>query len=308
MCGIVGWINYNEDLLKKKEFIVPMTDTLANRGPDASGIWSSNHALLGHRRLIVVDPAGGSQPMTRKYGEKEYVITYNGELYNTLDLRKELEAKGHVFKSNSDTEVLLVSYIEWGPDCVEYLNGIYAFGIWSEADQSLFIARDRFGVKPLFYTLIGDSFLFASEIKALLANPLVKREVGPDGLAEIFMLGPARTPGHGVFKNIYEVKPAHSIIFDRKGLREKRYWKLESKPHTDSIDQTVEKVRNLVLDAIKRQLVADVPLCTFLSGGLDSSIISAVTAKCFKEEGNKQLHTFSIDYVDNDIYFKPSLF
>jgi len=308
MCGIAGWINLKEDLHMKKEIMNEMIDTLINRGPDASGIWSSNHALLGHRRLIVVDPAGGSQPMIRKYGENEYVITYNGELYNTQDLRKKLEAKGHVFKSHSDTEVLLVSYIEWGPECVEHLNGIYAFGVWSEKDQSLFIARDRFGVKPLFYTLTGDSFLFASEIKALLANPLVKREVDSDGLAEIFGLGPARTPGHGVFKNINEVKPAHFIIYDQNGLRGKRYWKLESTPHTDSVDETVEKVRNLVLDAINRQLVADVPVCTFLSGGLDSSIISAVTAKAFMAEGNKQLHTFSVDYIDNDIYFKPSLF
>ncbi|AEV69154.1 asparagine synthase (glutamine-hydrolyzing) [Acetivibrio clariflavus] len=308
MCGIAGWINLKEDLHMKKDIMNEMIDTLVNRGPDASGTWCSNHVLLGHRRLIVVDPAGGSQPMARKYGENEYVITYNGELYNTQDLRKELEAKGHVFNSHSDTEVLLVSYIEWGPECVEHLNGIYAFGVWSEKDQSLFIARDRFGVKPLFYTLTGDSFLFASEIKALLANPLVKREVGPDGLAEIFALGPARTPGHGVFKNISEVKPAHFIIYDQNGLREKRYWKLESKPHTDSVDQTVEKVRNLVLDAINRQLVADVPVCTFLSGGLDSSIISAVTAKAFMADGNKQLHTFSVDYIDNDIYFKPSLF
>lgn len=308
MCGIAGWINHKESLHKKREIMNSMIDTLVNRGPDSFGTWTCEHAILAHRRLIVVDPDGGSQPMTRKYGENEYVITYNGELYNTLDLRKELEARGHIFKSNSDTEVLLVSFIEWGHNCVEYLNGIYAFGIWSEKDQSLFIARDRFGVKPLFYTLLGNSLLFASEIKALLANPLIKSEVGPDGLAEIFMLGPARTPGHGVFKNINEVKPAHFMIFDQSGLREKRYWKLESNPHTDSINDTVEKVRNLVLDAINRQLVADVPLCTFLSGGLDSSIISAVTANSFKDNGNKQLHTFSVDYVDNDIYFKPSLF
>lgn len=308
MCGIAGWINHKDNLHKKKEIMNQMIDTLVYRGPDASGTWTSNHALFAHRRLIVVDPDGGSQPMIRKYGENEYVITYNGELYNTLDLKKELEAKGHIFKSNSDTEVLLVSFIEWGSRCVEYFNGIYAFGIWSEKDQSLFMARDRFGVKPLFYTLLGKSLLFASEIKALLANPLIKHEVGPDGLAEIFALGPARTPGHGVFKNIHEVKPAHFMVFDQNGLRERRYWKLESNPHTDSIENTIEKVRDLVLDAVNRQLVADVPLCTFLSGGLDSSILSAVTAKSFRDRGNKQLHTFSIDYIDNDVYFKPSLF
>jgi len=308
MCGIAGWINFRENLLEEKDTINSMIDTLTNRGPDASGTWCSNDALLAHRRLIVIDPAGGSQPMTRIYGKKEYVLTYNGELYNTLDLRKELESKGHVFKSNSDTEALLLSFIEWGPKCVEYLNGIYAFGVWNEADKSLFIARDRFGVKPLFYTKLGNSLLFASEIKALLANPQVKHEVGADGLAEIFTLGPARTPGHGIFKNIYEVKPAHCMLFDQNGLREKRYWKLESRPHTDNIEDTVEKVQNLVQDAINRQLVADVPLCTFLSGGLDSSIISAVAAKSFKDKKNQQLHTFSVDYIDNDVYFKPSLF
>lgn len=308
MCGIAGWINLKEYLLGKEEIMNSMIKTLANRGPDANGTWSSPHALIAHRRLIVVDPTGGCQPMTRKYGENEYVITYNGELYNTVDLRKELESKGHIFRSNSDTEVLLVSFIEWGPKCVEYLNGIYAFAIWSEKDHNLFMARDRFGVKPLFYTLIGNSLLFASELKALLVNPLVKHDVGPDGLAEIFTLGPARTPGHGVFKNIYEVKPAHCMLFDANGLRDIKYWELESKPHTDSLKGTIDKVRELVLDAINRQLIADVPICTFLSGGLDSSIISAVAASSFKNNGKGQIHTFSIDYVDNDAYFKPSLF
>lgn len=301
-------INLKENISQNEEILNLMINTLSNRGPDASGTWLSTHALLAHRRLIVVDPAGGSQPMTKKYGENEYVITYNGELYNTVDLRKELQAKGHIFSSKSDTEVLLVSYIEWGPKCVEYLNGIYAFAIWSEKDQSLFMARDRFGVKPLFYTLSGDSLVFASELKALLANPFIKHDVASDGLAEIFTLGPARTPGHGVFKNISEIKPAHCILFDKNGVHDKKYWFLESKPHTDNLDITIDKVRELVLDAINRQLVADVPICTFLSGGLDSSAISAVAANHFKNKGIGPLHTFSIDYVDNDIYFKPSLF
>lgn len=308
MCGIAGWIDLKEDLRQREEIMNSMIKTLENRGPDDSGTCFSPHALIAHRRLIVVDPAGGIQPMIRQYGENKYVITYNGELYNTLDLRKELEAKGHIFKSNSDTEVLLVSFIEWGAKCVEYLNGIYAFAIWSEKDRSLFMARDRFGVKPLFYTLIKDSLIFASELKALLANPLIAHEVDSDGLAEIFTLGPARTPGHGVFKNIYEVKPAHCILFDIDGLHIRKYWSLESRLHTDSLDTTVDKVRELVLDAINRQLVADVPLCTFLSGGLDSSAISAIAANSFKNEGKGQLHTFSVDYVNNDIYFKPSLF
>jgi len=308
MCGIAGWIDMKEDISSQQYIVEGMSETLANRGPDASGSWASPHALIAHRRLTVVDPAGGGQPMIRERGGYKYVITYNGELYNTLDLRRELESRGHTFTSNSDTEVLLVSYIEWGPECVEYLNGIYAFGIWSEKDQSLFLARDRFGVKPLFYALRGSSLIFASELKALLVHPLVKPEVDAEGLAEVFSLGPSRTPGHGVFKDVWEVKPAYCILFNRDGMHVRKYWSLESCTHEDSFEETVEKLSVLVNDAIIRQLVADVPVCTFLSGGLDSSAITAIAAKSFKEERNLQLHTYSIDYVGNEKYFKPSSF
>lgn len=308
MCGIAGWVNLRNNISGQAAIVKAMADTLSNRGPDAEGMWTSAHAIFGHRRLTVVDPAGGSQPMIRQQGCRSYIIIYNGELYNTLDLRRELETKGHTFSSNSDTEVLLISYMEWGPECVEHLNGIFAFGIWSEKDESLFLARDRFGVKPLFYTIKEDSVIFASELKAILAHPLVRAQADNEGLAEIFSLGPARTPGHGVFKDIYEVKPSCSLLYTHAGIQHKKYWSLESMPHTDSLEQTVEAVRSLVLDAIRRQLVADVPVCTFLSGGLDSSAISAVAANAFRERDNAPLHTYSIDYVDNDKYFRPSSF
>lgn len=308
MCGIAGWIDLKSDLISQQDIMVTMTKKLSQRGPDAEGFYVSSNALLGHRRLIVVDPEGGGQPMIRFRGENKYVIVYNGELYNTLDLRYELETIGHTFSSNSDTEVLLVSYIEWGANCIEHLNGIFAFGIWDQTERSLFLGRDRFGVKPLFYAQRGSSLIFASEIKALLANPLVRAEVDFEGLAEVFSLGPARTPGHGIFKDVYEVKPANSILFDNSGIHHRKYWSLISTPHTDNIDDTISKIRLLVLDAIKRQLVADVPVCTFLSGGLDSSAITAVAAGIFEKTGKGQLHTYSIDYVDNDRYFKPSSF
>jgi len=308
MCGIAGWIDLKADLTSRQNIIEGMTEKLSSRGPDAKGYWVSPNALLGHRRLVVVDPEGGGQPMIRQKGDTKYVIVYNGELYNTLDLRRELEDKGHFFTSNSDTEVLLVSYIEWGEACIEHLNGIFAFGIWNEKDKSLFLGRDRFGVKPLFFAQRGSSFIFGSELKALLANPLVEAEVACEGLAEIFALGPSRTPGNGVFKSVFEVKPAHCVHFDSYGFRIRKYWSLASKPHTDSILDSVSKIRELVLDAIKRQLVADVPVCTFLSGGLDSSAITAIASNVFKESGNGQLHTYSIDYVDNDRYFKSSAF
>lgn len=308
MCGITGWIDWEEDLKQKRNIVASMTESLSARGPDASGIWLSNRAAFGHRRLCVVDPEGGAQPMIRKLGEKTYVITYNGELYNTPDLRERLEARGYTFSTHCDTEVLLVSYIEWGTECIKYFNGIYAFGIWDDSEQKLFMARDRMGVKPLFYALHGRSFLFGSELKALLAHPAIKPEVGMEGLAEVFALGPSRTPGHGVFKGISEVRPGFCLVFDRNGLRMHRYWALESVPHTYGLEATISTVRQLVEDSIERQLVSDVPVCTFLSGGLDSSAISVFSAKGFKKLGWGQLHTYSIDYVDNDRFFKPSEF
>lgn len=308
MCGIAGWINLKENISTNEKIIGDMTDTLLNRGPDASGRWISSHALIGHRRLIVVDPAGGSQPMVRNYGDNTYVISYNGELYNTMELRSRLENYGHRFHSFSDTEVLLVSYINWGTDCTAYLNGIYAFAVWDEKEQSLFLARDRFGVKPLFYTQKGNSFIFGSELKTLLSHPFIEASVDSEGLAEVFSLGPAKTPGHGIFKGIREVKPAHYILHNNNGTFIRRYWKLESKPHTDNLYDTVDKVNELVNDSITRQLSADVPVCTFLSGGLDSSAITAIAADVFNKTGKGRLHTYSVDFSGNAQYFKPSHF
>lgn len=308
MCGITGWINIKDDISSQKNILKKMTDKLINRGPDDFGYWYSNHALLGHRRLIVIDPSGGGQPMVRYQGKNPYVIVYNGELYNTSELRNQLKSKGHTFSSNSDTEVLLKSFIEWGPNCSNYINGIYAFAIWNEKEKTLFLCRDRFGVKPLFYTLLGNSLIFGSELKAILAHPEVEAVIDEEGLSEIFALGPARTPGHGVFKGIYELKPAHSLIYNKSGIHIYKYWSLESHPHTDDIDKTIETVRDLLKDSIERQLVSDVPICTFLSGGLDSSTITAISANYFRRKKHKQLHTYSIDYVDNERYFKSSSF
>ncbi|PKM83657.1 MAG: asparagine synthetase B, partial [Firmicutes bacterium HGW-Firmicutes-13] len=218
MCGITGWIDWEKNLNEEKPVLEAMIETLSWRGPDAAGMWLSSHAALGHRRLIVVDPRGGGQPMTRHYVNRTYTITYNGELYNTLELRKELESRGYEFLTrNSDTEVLLLSYIEWGPDCIEHLNGIFAFGIWDEFRQRLFLARDRLGVKPLFYAELGSTFLFGSELKTLLAHPSIRPVVKAEGLAEIFIIGPSRTPGHGVYEGISEVKPGHCLTYDRNG-------------------------------------------------------------------------------------------
>ncbi|XCS10389.1 asparagine synthase (glutamine-hydrolyzing) [Aeribacillus pallidus] len=308
MCGIAGWINFQQSLFQNTEIMEDMIDTLSKRGPDDTNIWGKKHVLFGHKRLVVIDPECGRQPMTKQKEDNSYTICYNGELYNTEDIRKELLKKGYTFRGHSDTEVLLASYMEWKEECVHHLNGIYAFAVWDSADEKLFIARDRLGVKPLFFYENNGNFLFASEIKALLANPEVDALLDQEGLQEIMALGPSRSPGSGVFKGIQELRPAHALSFNRDGLKIWRYWNVKSNPHEDSFEETVEKVRELLIDAVTRQLVSDVPLCTFLSGGLDSSAITAIAARTFEKEGKGHLHTYSIDYEGNSEYFQQSEF
>lgn len=308
MCGIAGWINTKTDIFDNMEIIKNMTDKLVTRGPDNSGYYRCENIILGHRRLIIVDAEGGVQPMIRQFGEHKFVLVYNGELYNTDDLRGKLKAKGHKFESYSDTEVLLVSYIEWGPECVNHINGIFAFGVWDEYNKTLFLARDHLGVKPLFYCYKDNNLVFASQIKALLANPLVEPVIDGEGIMEILGLGPARSLGNGVFKDIKEIPPAHYLFYKEGTISLKEYWKLEARQHEENFQQTTETVRNLLVDAIERQLVSDVPLCTFLSGGLDSSAISAISAEYYKKNGRGTLSTYSIDYKDNDKYFQSNLF
>lgn len=310
MCGIAGWIDWENrlEMPKNREILTAMVETLALRGPDDSGTYIRQNVAFGHRRLSVMDPANGAQPMIKIYSGKKFIITYNGEIYNMPELRHELEQRGHVFTTNCDTEVLLTSYIEYGTECVKKLNGIFAFGIWDDSKERLFMARDRIGVKPLFYAPRHNQLIFGSEIKTLLANPLVQPKVDREGLAEIFMVGPARTPGNGIFRDVFELKPGHMMIYSQSSLKIEKYWELVSKEHTDSFDDTVANVRSLLLDAAKRQLTADVKVCTFLSGGLDSSALTAIAAQNYKETGMGQLSTYSVDYVENDKYFKASAF
>lgn len=308
MCGIVGWIDWERDVTGERPVLERMTKALVPRGPDDEGMVLSGHAALGHRRLVVVDPASGRQPMIRQRGGEVFTLIYNGELYNTEEIRRELLARGHSFAGHSDTEVLLAAYMEWGRECLERLNGIFAFAVWEEQAQRLFLARDRLGVKPLFYTQRGSRFLFASELKALLAHPAVPAEVDAEGLAEVFLIGPARTPGHGVFRGVKELRPGHCLELTRERLQVLPYWTLQSREHPDDLETTARTVRSLVIDAIERQLVADVPVGTLLSGGLDSSVITAVAAQAFAREGQGILPTYSIDYVDNDRHFTASEF
>lgn len=307
MCGITGFVNFKKNIREENKILKDMTDTLKDRGPNREGIYTSNNIMFGHRRLIVVDPEGGSQPMKRSVNGKEYVLVYNGELYNTEDLRKELINDGYIFEGYSDTEVLLLSYIRWGIDAISKFNGIFAFAIYDEDKRRVVLARDAMGVKPLFFSYKNDTFIFGSEIKALLKHPYVEPIVDKDGLTELFALGPALIPGTTLYKGIEEVKPAEYLIVDENGIKKDMYWSLKAEEFNESEEEAVEHVRELLVDAIKRQLVGDVPICTFLSGGLDSSAISAIAAEEFRKK-NKVLTTYSIDYEDNEKYFKSSLF
>lgn len=308
MCGITGFIQWHGDLTQHSQLLVQMTETLANRGPDAAGTWISGPCAFGHRRLSVIDPENGAQPMIARQGDHTYAIVYNGELYNAPELKAELKRQGHHFRTTCDTEVLLHAYMEWGPGCTERLNGIFAFAVWDGREERVFFARDRLGVKPLFYSLKGDTLVFGSEPKALLKHPKVRPEVGAEGLAEIFIIGPARTPGQGVYKDLAELRPGHAMIYSREGLRSYAYWKLEASPHNDNEDETAAKVRELLTDTLERQLVSDVPVCSLLSGGLDSSALSALAVDYYRRTGQGQVDTYSVDYVDNDKHFTSHSF
>lgn len=310
MCGIVGFANLKQNLEseKYKNVLNNMMFQIRKRGPDEDGSFYSTNCMLGHKRLIVVDPEGGKQPMSFKIDDNTYTIIYNGQLYNTEDLRKELKENGFEFDSHSDTEVLLKSFVFWGHDVVHKLNGIFAFAVWNEKKKELFIARDHFGVKPLYYSFFSNTIIFASEVKSIFEYPDIEPEINRESICELFGIGPAHTSGNGIFKNIYELKPAHFGVFNEYGFSSKRYWKLESKPHKDSLGTTCEKVNFLLEDAIKRQLVSDVPICTFLSGGLDSSIITLYASNYCRQNGLPPLNTFSVDYVDNDKNFQKTDF
>ena len=308
MCGIVGFVNYKKNISNYKDILSNMNNTLSNRGPDEQGFYIKENVALAHKRLIVIDPEGGKQPMIEKYSFGEYVIVYNGQIYNTKELRHTLEENGFSFDGHCDTEVLLKSYIYYGNEVAKHLNGIFSFAIWNSQKQELFLARDHFGVKPLYYTQFDNSFIFASEIKAIFKYPGIEKVIDKQGISELFGIGPAHTPGTSVFKNIYEIKPAHFAVYNKSGLHIERYWKLETKEHTDNFEQTCEKVNFLLDDAIQRQLVSDVPLCVMLSGGLDSSIIVAYASNYCRKNGLPPLDTYSVDYVDNDKNFVKSDF
>lgn len=311
MCGIAGFYHKEKDYRERAEYyrslLTVMHEALWHRGPDDEGIYLSRHCGLAHSRLSIIDIQGGHQPMVRNKDGRTCAIVYNGELYNTEELRQMLEIRGCQFTTSSDTEVILTGVMEMGPEFVKKMNGIFAFAVWDTAGQKLYLFRDPMGVKPLFYTWCGEELIFASELKGIFAHPLPKPEVDRNGWNEIFGIGPARSGGCGVFKGVNEVLPGEYLVCGKEGFHKKKYWELKSHPHEDNYEKTVETVSGLVYDAVARQMVSDVPICTFLSGGVDSSLVSSICAAELKKQG-KRLTTFSFDFVDNQKNFKANDF
>jgi asparagine synthase (glutamine-hydrolysing) len=294
MCGITGWVSFHRDLRSEAATLDAMTGTMACRGPDDRGTWIEGPAALGHRRLAIIDLPGGRQPMTAATPHGTVAIVYSGEAYNFTELRRELTGRGHRFTTDSDTEVVLRGYLEWGDALPERLNGMYAFAVWDGRVDKLVMVRDRMGIKPFYYHPTADGVLFGSEPKAILANPLARRRVRLDGLRELFTM--IKTPGHAVWDGMREVEPGTVVTVDRSGVRRRVYWELETRPHTDGRDATIARVRSLLDDIVRRQLVADVPRCTLLSGGLDSSAMTALAARQLAEHGEK-VRSFAVDFA-----------
>ena len=314
MCGITGWVSFDRDLTREQGTLDAMTVTMACRGPDDSGTWTARHAALGHRRLAVIDIEGGTQPMTLDTtgptlepasgsSNAELAMVYSGEAYNYTELRDELRRRGHTFRTESDTEVVLHGYLEWGAAVAEHLNGMYAFAIWDARTETLVMIRDRMGIKPFYYYPTADGVLFGSEPKAILANPAASKVIDAHSLRELFSF--TKTPGEAVWAGMREVVPGTVVTVDHNGLREHTYWRLTSHEHTDDTETTVANVRELLDDIVRRQLVADVPRCVLLSGGLDSSALTALAARQLAEHG-ESVRSFAVDFVGQTENFVPN--
>jgi len=311
MCSIAGFYDPSANFTARhgefEHILQQMGQVQEHRGPDERGIYLGGQCGLSHTRLSIIDLTNGKQPMARSIDGHLYHIVYNGEIYNLKKLRRALADQDVIPQTSSDTETILLSYLTFGPEFVKQLDGIFAFAIYDERRRILSLYRDSFGVKPLFYTIQDGTLIFSSEIKGLFCFPKVRARLDKSGLNEIFGLGPARTPGSGVLKDVYELKPGASLTCSSLGLAFHTYYQLTSRPHTDSYEDTIEKTRFLVTDAIKRQMISDVPICTFLSGGVDSSLVSAVCARELEKQGVR-LTTYSFDFTENDRYFKANSF
>lgn len=300
MCGITGLVDFAGVDAGAAEVVTRMNDVQLHRGPDGGGLWVGTVAALAHRRLSVIDIAHGAQPMVHRdrEGRDRFVLSYNGELYNHIELRQELRGRGHAFRTTSDTEVLLAAWAEWGPRAVDRLNGIFAFAVWDATEEVLWLVRDHLGVKPLHYRIDDKRLVFGSEVKAILAHPDVPTVIDDDGLRHL-LVPLLKIPGANPYQGISEVLPGHALAFSRRGVRTIRYWDIAevlARPAaTDDPTDAAKQLEALLHDTVERQSIADVPLCTFLSGGLDSSVVTALANRLPR---TKALKSFSVDFLD----------
>lgn len=294
MCGIAGILNYNKPEPVSGEVLSRMGEVIHHRGPDESGVEVMGRVGFAHARLSIIDLSHGQQPMFSADGK--LCITYNGEIYNYPALRADLQAQGYEFRTNCDTEVILYAYRAWGEDCVNHLQGMFAFAIWDKDESKLFLARDRVGIKPLYFCLSGGQFLFASEIKSLFESGIQSAEVNaaviPEYLANRFVAG-----GSTFYKNIESLPPGHTMTWrESSGFDKRCYWKPPVHKGDDSMtmEEAVDLVRNGLQEAVDSHLLSDVPLGVFLSGGIDSSVLASMAAKTMDE----QLMTFSVGFKE----------
>ncbi|NUL20981.1 asparagine synthase (glutamine-hydrolyzing) [Streptomyces lunaelactis] len=301
MCGIAGWVDFERGLREEASTVRTMVGTLANRGPDAEAVWTDERAALGHRRLAVIDVDGSPQPMVAEEdGRTLAVLVHNGEIYNFHQVRAQLESLGHRFRTAGDTEVVLRAYLEWGERCAERLEGMFAFAVWDPRAGKLVMVRDRLGIKPLYYAAAGRGLVFGSEPKALLAHPSIECVVDTEGLAEL--LAYIATPGHAVYRGMREVPAGHVTVVRDGSVTESRYWTLPNHEHPDDLATTIDTVRGLLQEAVASHLVSDVPLCTLLSGGVDSSAIAAFAAQSVTD--GRRPKTFAVDFEGHTERFR----
>ena len=310
MCGIAGYFNpdqnYAENPKQNFHTLSRMINTMNHRGPDTYGHTIINSCCLAHTRLSIIDLENGRQPMSYTKDGNTYYIVYNGEIYNYKEVKKTLLRKNYTFETNSDTEVIIAAFCHYGPGFVKELNGIFAIAIYDSMRNTLYLYRDRFGVKPLYYTKTGDTLVFASRIDTLFEYPRVRPCIDMNSFNEIFSLGPAKTYGKGVCSGIKEIKPGEYLTYSPQYMTSRLYYRIESHPHTDSYEETVEKTSYLLEDSIRMQMISDVPISTLLSGGVDSSYVSAVCSHFLPED--TPLTTYSFDYTDNAVYFQANSF